>query len=123
MANRTKLTDVEKAYIEKYKNDKSADVMAQEINIKGVGVKTVEKYLNELVDVGTQTTIKKEDSGKFDISDLAGKHERGGVVTMTEGLSELLDDLSKKTDIIDYRGKMAKIRADKPGPKGIRIDD
>ena len=138
----TKLNEVEKAYIEKYKDEKELKELVKEIDRKGVGPTTVKKYLLYLADAKqtensteqentqediksqeTSTTIKNIEDGKFDITDLAAKHERGGVMIMTEGLSELLDDVSKKSNVIDYRGKMAKIKKDKPGPKNVLMDE
>lgn len=125
MSSRTRLTEVEKAYIEKFK-DKTPEFLARTINRHGVGARTVEKYLESLGEVpvieNNVDTIRKEPP-VIDPLNLAARHERGGVLIMTEGLSESLDDLTKKTQQIDYRGKIAPIRRDRPKPKGITIDD
>lgn len=130
MANR-KLTEIEKAYIEKFCNEKSPEKLAKEIGV-GVGAKTISKYIDQYKDgIKHQPSIpdtsvaqiKQDNLTQFDPTELAGKHDRGGVLTMTQGLSEFLDDQSKKTQIHDYRGKMAKIRKDKPGPKNVKLDE
>lgn len=130
MANR-KLTEIEKAYIEKFCDEKSPEKLAKEIGV-GVGAKTISKYIDQykdsiknqpsLVD-NSVSQIKSNDPAQFDPTELAGKHDRGGILTMTQGLSEFLDEQTKKTQIHDYRGKMAKIRKDKPGPKNIKLDE
>jgi len=130
MANR-KLTEIEKAYIEKFCDEKSPEKLAKEIGV-GVGAKTIAKYVDgyresiknqpSIVDTGV-AQIKQDNLTQFDPTELAGRHDRGGVLTMTQGLSEFLDEQSKKTQVHDYRGKMAKIRKDKPGPKNVKLDE
>jgi hypothetical protein len=130
MANR-KLTEIEKAYIEKFCDEKSPEKLAKEIGV-GVGAKTISKYVDaykdsmknqpSIPDTG-MAQIKQDNLTQFDPTELAGRHDRGGVLTMTQGLSEFLDEQSKKTQVHDYRGKMAKIRKDKPGPKNVKLDE
>jgi hypothetical protein len=133
----SKLTECEKAYIEKYMNQKNPKELIVGINRKGVGVNTVKKYLDYIAsitqapeeldkDVVVKDEVNKDEVNKdekWDITNLAAKHDRGGVLIMTEGLSEVLDEVGKKNNNVDYRGKIAKIRPDKPTPKGITIDE
>jgi hypothetical protein len=124
-----KLPEVVKEYIQKYKDLNPQD-LAKKINMKGIGAKKIEKYIKELnqetptSNIDVAPIIKELSPPPIDISELAGRHERGGVLVMTEVLSENLDEIAKtKKEVYDYRGKVARIKKDKPIPKGIKIDD
>lgn len=133
-----KLTEIDKAYIEKFCYSKSANDITKDLKksgVVGVGVKSVEKYIDEYKTSQTQIepavdteekSIKDEvhnPSPGFDPLNLGARHPRGGVLVMTEALSEYMDEASKRNDIKDYRGKISKIRKDLPTPKGVIIDE
>lgn len=126
-----KLTEIDKAYIEKFCHTKDANTITKELKksgVIGIGVKSVQQYINiykyqnNKVEMDAEN-IKVDIPPTIDPIELAGKHDRGGVITMTQGLSELLDEESKKTSVHDYSGKIHKIRKDKPIPKGIKVDE
>lgn len=129
--SKRKLTEVDKAYIEKFASSKSANDIVKELKkagIMGIGVATVQQYISEISSIESVENISVEIENNMpsmiDPTELAGKHERGGVITMTQGLSELLDETEKgKPQVRDFRGKVAKIRKDRPTPKGIKIDE
>lgn len=130
-----KLTEIDKAYIEKFYCSKSANDIVKDLKksgVVGIGVKSVEKYIDEYKALQEQTSNTEEKSIKdevnnpsqgFDPLDLGIRHPRGGVLVMTEGLSEYMDEASKQNNVKDYRGKMSKIRKDRPTPKGVIIDE
>lgn len=132
--SKRKLTEVEKAYIEKVYSTISPLKIAKELG-SGVGERTVEKYIEEyksntkevvpdsVPDTSVAEIKGKRDESSFGVENQFAHHDRGGVTIITQGASEFLDEfVNKKVTTHDYRGKMAKIRKDKPGPKDTLLD-
>ena len=132
--SKTKLNEFHKAYIEKYIGQKSAKEMAKVMD--GIGEKTVQKYMNEVIKNQVHIDIVEEKKPEINnlekqevpISVLARAqldimNAKKGVTIMTNEASQIVDEERKVIpDKTDWRGKVATISHDRRKPKNVIVD-
>lgn len=116
---RRKLGELEKAYIEKYLTTKTSKEMAKVM--PGVGIKTIDKYIDSLK-VSSENTTTTVDTPLI-INPINMMTNKNGAVVSTKESSEILDQLKKAPKAVgDLRGRVSTINRSRPLPKNVVAD-
>lgn len=113
---RAKLTDEQKSFIDANHTKMSIDDMVKDM--PGIGVRTVEKYLEEVA--GQSKTKVTAEEASNSVASIEAQNKPAGHAVMDVGQSKLVDQTITNGKM-DLAGKAVQLCPNKPAPQNVQF--